>query len=152
MVVHRISLYSSHSPGRYSDYPYIHHSLPKSTQTIPVLITVSLVVVRLSLYSLQSLWVVLSLSLSTLHSVWWYSEYPFTNHSLYVGTQNILLLIIVSVVVHRKSLYSTQSPGWYSDYPYNHHSLPKCTQTIPVLITVSLVVPRLSFYTSKFPS
>ena len=79
----------------------------------------------------------------------WYSDYPFTHHSLPGGTQTILILITVylvaltipilitvSLVVLRLSLYSPQSPWWYSDYLYTHHSLPCGTQTIALLITV----------------
>ena len=130
-------------------------------------------VLRLALYS-SSLCVVLSLSLFTSHSVvgtqsilvliaafWWYSDYPFTHHSVPGGTQTIPIfitvylvaqtipiLITVSLVVLRLSLYSSKSPWWYSDYLYTHHSLPSGTQTISILITVSLVVLRLSLYTS----
>ena len=186
----RQSLYSSQSPSWYSDYPFTHHSLPGGTQTIPLLITVYLVaqtshilitvspmVLRLSLYSSQSLWWYSDNPythhslfggpqsiLSTSHSVWWYSEYPYTHHSLSGRTQNIPILIRVSLVVLRVSLYSPQSPWWYSDYPYTHQSLPKSTQTIPVLITVylvaqtiplliivSLVALRLSIHTSQSP-
>ena len=109
LVVLRLSIYSRQSPWWYSDYLYTHHSLPSGTQTIALLITVSLVVLRLSLYSSQSL-VVFSLSLSISHSVWWYSEYPYTHHSLSGGTQNIPILITVSLVVLRLYLYSSQSP------------------------------------------
>ena len=134
-VVLKLSLYSSQSPWWYSDYPYEHHSLPGGTQTTPTLITVSLrdsdypcthnnspggsqtiplhitvflVVLRLALYS-SSLFVVLSLSLSTSHSIWWYSKYPCTHRSLPGGTQTIPLLITVCLVALRLSLYSSQS-------------------------------------------
>ena len=123
-------------------------SLPKGTQSIPLLITCSLVELRLSLYSSKS--------------PSWYSDYPFTHHSLPGGTQTIPVvitvylvaqtipvLITVSLVLLRLSLYSSQSPWWYSDYPYTHHSLPSGTQTIALLITVSLVVLRLSLYSSQ---
>ena len=146
-------------------------------QTIPILITVSLVVPRLSLYSSQS--------------AWWYLDYPYTNHSLTGGTQTIPILITVSLVdtqtilvfitaalvVLGLSLYSSQSLWWSSVYPYPHHFLFDGTlsipiqslitvyilaktipmlitvylvaQTIHILITVSLVVPRLSLYSSQ---
>ena len=52
----RQSLYSSQSPSWYQDYPFTHHSLPGGTRTIPILIIVSLVVLRLSLYPSQSPW------------------------------------------------------------------------------------------------
>ena len=161
----RISLKSPQSPWWYSEYPYTHHSFPGGTQTIPILITVSLVVLRLSLYSSQSLW--------------WPSDYPythhnlpgvsdnlFTHHSLPGGTQTIPILITVSIVVLRLSLYSSQSLWWYSDYPFTHHSESSCwysvcpyphhilfggTQTKPIRITVSLVVFRLSLYSSQSP-
>ena len=179
MVVIRLFLYISQSPWWYSDYPYTHHSLSCSTQTIPILITVSIVVLRLSLYSSKSLW--------------WYSDYPYTHHSesscwssvyLYPhhiqfgGTQTNHIRIIVSLVVlrifpyspqstwwlrqslypsqspfvvHKLSLYSSQSAWGYLDYPYTHHSLTGGTQTIPILITVSLVILRLFLYLSQPP-
>ena len=173
-MVPRLSLYSSQSAWWYWDYPYTHHSLPGGTQSIHLLITISLVDVRLSLYSSQfPSWyldypfthqvclVVLKLSLYTSQSSWWYSEYPYTPHSLsgspqthilttiYLVSQTISMLITVSLVVLRLSLYSSQSPLWYSDYPYTHHSLSGGTQTIPILITDSLGVLRLSLYSSK---
>ena len=92
-------------------------------------------VLRLAQYS-SSLFVVLSLSLSTSHSVWWYSEYPCTHRSPPGGTQTITLLITVCLVALRlslyssqstwwlrQSLYSSQSLWWYSDYLNTHHSL-----------------------------
>ena len=117
--------------------------------TIPILITVSLVG--------------LSLSLSTLQSLWWYSDYPFTQHSLSGGTQTVPLLITVYLEVLKLSLCTSQSSCWYSEYPYTHHSLlgsnpdytythqrlPRGTQTISILTTVFLVVPRLSLYSSQ---
>ena len=132
-MVLRLSLYTSQSPG--------------GTQTIPIHITVSLEVLRLSLYSTKSLL--------------WYSDYSYAHHSLPGGTQTITMHITVSLGVLRLSLYSpplwwhwyirpshysSQSPRWYSDYPYEHHSLPGGTQTTPTLITVSLRVLRLSLY------
>ena len=42
-------LYASQSLWWYSEYPYTHHSLPGGTQTNPILITVFLRVLRLSL-------------------------------------------------------------------------------------------------------
>ena len=163
-MVLRPSLYSSQFPWRYSDYPYTHCSLPDGgypfthhnllgwTQTFLILITVSLVICRLSLYPSQS--------------PWWYSDYPYTHHSLPGGTQIIPILITVSLVVVRLSLYTSQSPWWYADYPYTHHSLPGGTQSIPtniavsnvgtqsipLLITISLVELRLSLYSSQSPS
>ena len=138
-MVLRLSLYSSQSAWWHSDYPYTHHSLPGGfdnpythhsfsggTQTIPIFTTVSLVVLRLSLYSSQSLWL--------------YSDYPYL--SLFGGPQSIP--ITVSLVVLRISLYSSQSPWWYSEYPYTHHSLPGGTQTIPILTKVSLLVGHQS--------
>ena len=144
LVELRLSLYSSqtlswysdypntHQSSRwYSDYPYTHHSLPGGTQTIPIHITVALVVLRLSLYSTKYLL--------------WYTDYPYTHHSPFGGTQTITifitvslvalvyqtvpLLITVSPVVLRLSLNSSQSPWWYSDYPNEHQSLPGGTQT-----------------------
>ena len=176
LVVLRLYLYSSQSLWGPSDYPYTHHSKPGGsdhfythhslsggTQTIPLLITDSLVVLRLSLYSSKSLW--------------WSSDYPYphhnlpgvsdnlyTHHSLPGGTQTIPLLITVSIVVLRLSLYSSQSLWWYSDYPYTHHSESSCwsavypyphhvlfggTQTNPIRIIVSLVVLRLSPYSPE---
>ena len=111
LVVLRLSLYSSQSPLWSSVYPITYHSVPGGPQTIPIHITVSFVVLRLSLYASQSLW-------------WWVLRIP---------------------------LYSSQSSWWYSDYPCTHHSLPGGTQTIPILITVSLVVVRLSLYTIQSP-
>ena len=162
-MVLRLSIYSSQSHWWYSDYPYTHHSLPGDTQTILVFITAALVVLGLSLYSSQS--------------VWWSSVYPYPQDFLFGGTQSIPvqslitvylvaqtipILITVSLVVPRLSLYSSQFAWWYSDYPYTHHSLPGGTQTIPIPITVSLVilrqfitaalaVLRLSLYTSQSP-
>ena len=100
-------LYSSQSPWWYSDYPYTHHRLPGGTQTIPLLITVSLVALRLPLYSSQSTWC-LRQSLYSSQSPWWYSDYPYAHHSLLCGTQTIPILITVSLVVLRLSLYSSQ--------------------------------------------
>ena len=137
-MVLRLSLYSSSLPSGtqtiplhitvfwwYSEYPYTHHRLPRGTQTISILITVFLVVLILSLYSSQSLdgtqttpilntvsVVVLRLSLYTSQSPLWYSDYPFTHHSLSGCTQTIPILITIHLVA----------------------------QTIPILITVSLVV------------
>ena len=98
---------SSQSPWWYSDYPYTHHRLPGGTQTIPLLIKVSLLALRLSLYSSQSTWC-LRQSLYPSLSPWWYSDYPFTHHSLHCGTQTIPMLITVSLVVLRLSLNSPQ--------------------------------------------
>ena len=181
-MVIRLSRYSSQSLWWPSDYPYTHHnlpdvsdnlythhSLPGDTQTITILIRVSQVVLRLSIYSSQS--------------PLWYSDYPYTHHSesscgslvypyphhiLFGGTQTKPIRIIVSLVVlgispyspqstvylvaqtiakhitvslmvPRLSLFSSQSARWYSDYPYTHHSLTGGTQTIPLLITVCLM-------------
>ena len=142
----RVSICSSQSPWWNSEYTYTHHRLPRGTETISILITVSLVVLRLSLYSSQS--------------AKWYPDFPYIQHSLHGCPQTIPLDITVSFVVLRLSLYSSQSlwwhwyirpslqspqsSWWYSDYPHEHHSLPGGTQTIPTLITVSLVVLRLS--------
>ena len=117
-------------------------------RTIPILITVSLVVLRLSL----------DIPLSP----WWLLDYPFTHHSLPGGAQTIHILITVSLVVLRLSLYSSQSPWWlrlslYSSQSplfstdYTFHSLPVGTRPIPILIIVSLVVLELSLYSSKSP-
>ena len=138
LVVLRLYLYSSQSLWWPSYYPYTdhsipggsghfytHHSLPGGTQTIPMLITDSLVVLRLSLYSSQSLW--------------WPQTIPILI-TIYLVSQTISLLITVSLVVLRLSLYSSQSPLWYSDFPYTHHSLSGGTQTIPILTTLSLLV------------
>ena len=108
LVVLRLSLYTSQSPW--------------CPQTIHTLITVSLVVLRLFLFSSQSLW--------------WYSEYPYTHHSLPSGTQIITILITDILVI--LSLYI-------------HHSLPGGPQTIPIHITVSLDVLRLSLFSSQSP-
>ena len=173
LVVLRLYLYSSHSLLWPSDYPYTHHSitggsyhfythhsLPGGTQTILIFITDSLVVLRLSLYSSQSLW--------------WPSDYPYTHlnlpgvsdnlythHCLPSGTQTIPILITVSTVVLRLSLYSSQSLWWYSYYPYTHHSEYSCwssvypylhhilfdgSQTKPLRIIVSLVDLGISPY------
>ena len=188
-MVLRLSLSSSQSLWWHSDYPYTHHSLPIGsdnpythhnfpgcTQTIPLLITVSLVALRLSLYSSQYTWWLRPFLYSS-QSLWWYSDYPYThhnllgvsnnlytNHSLPGGTQTIPLLITVSIVVLRLSLYSSQSLWWYSDYPYTHHSESSCwsavypyphhflfggTQTNLLRIIVSLVVLRLSPYSPQ---
>ena len=144
LVVLGLFLYSSQSLWWSSFYPCPHHFLFGGTQsipiqilntvnilaqtipilitvylvaqTIPILITVSLVVPRLSLYSSQS--------------AWWYSDYPYTHHSLPVDTQTIPVL--------------PQPFLRYSGYPYTHHSLPGGTQNIPINITFSLMVLRLS--------
>ena len=102
---------SHHSLHISSDNPYIHHSLPGASdnpykhhsrfggpQSIPINIKFCLVVLRLSLYSLQS--------------PWWYLEYPYAHHSLPGGTQTIHILITVSLRLLRLSLYSSQSPWW----------------------------------------
>ena len=111
---------------------------------------VSLVVLRLSLYSHQSLWC--------------RSDCPYTHHrlpgciqiiplhiSLPGGTQNIPILVTISLVELRLSLYASQTPLWNLEYPYTHHSLPGGTQTISILITVSLVLLTLSQYPSQSP-
>ena len=95
----RQSLYSSQSPWWYSYYPYTHHNLPGDTQTISTLITVSLVVLRLSLYFFTVSLVVLRLSLYSSQSLWWSSVYPYPHHILFGGTQSILIRITVSLVV-----------------------------------------------------
>ena len=99
-------------------------------QTIPILITVSLAVPRLSLFSSQS--------------AWWYSDYQYTHHSLTGGTQTIPILISLPVDTHTilvfitaalvvlgLSLYSSQSLWWSS---------------IPNHITFCFVVLRVSLY------
>ena len=116
-----------------------------------MLITVSLVVLRLFLYTSQS--------------AWWYSDYPLTHHSLPGGIQTIPILFRVSLVLLRLSkyssvslvvlrlyLYSSQSARLYSNYPYTHHSHPGGTQTILIHITASLGVLGLSLYTTLFHS
>ena len=100
--------YTHHkSPSWYPDYYFTRHSLPGGTRTIPILITVSLVVLIVSLYSSQSPWLM--------------SDYPYTHHSFPRCTQTIPLLIksalwysnyiliTFSLVVPRLSLYSSQS-------------------------------------------
>ena len=158
-MVLRLSLYSSQSLWWHSDLPYTHHSLPIGsdnpythhsfpgcTQTIPLLITASLVALRLYLYSSQYFWW-LRPFLYSYQSLWWYSDYPYTHHRLPDGTQTIPLLITVSLVALRLSLYLPQS-NWCLRNLYTHHSLPSGTQTIPLLITVSIVVLKLSLYSS----
>ena len=160
LVVLRVSLYSSQSPWWNSDYTYAHHRLPRGTQTISILITVSLVVLRLFLYSSKP--------------PWWYLGYSYTHHSLFGGHQSTpnhitFCFVVLRVSLYRvssqstywlrqilyssqstwslrQSLYSSQAPSWYPDYPFTHHSLPGGTRTIPILITVSLVVLRVSLY------
>ena len=122
LVVLRLSLYSLQSPWLYLDYPYTHHKLRGGSQTIPIRIIVSLVVLRLSLYSSQSLWWHSEYPY-TQHSLPIGSDYPYTHHSLPGGTQRISIRIIVSLVVLRIPLYSSQSPWWYSENLYTHHSL-----------------------------
>ena len=161
-MVLRLSLYSLQFFWWYSDYPYTHHSdsscwssvypyphhiLFGGTQTKPIRIIVSLVVLGISPYSPQSTWW-LRQSLYSSQSPSWYPDYPFTHHSL---PQRISIHFTVSLGVLRIPLCSSLFPWWYSDYPYTHHSLPNDTQTIPLLITVSQVVVRLSFYTSQSP-
>ena len=138
-VVLSLYLSTSHSIWWYSEYPCTHRSLPGGTQTIPLLITVCLVALRLSLYSSQSTWW-LRQSLYSSQSPWWYSDYPYTHHSLPGGTQTISTLITVSLVVLRLSLYSSKSLWWYSDYPYTHHSLFGGPQPILIHIQFWLVV------------
>ena len=120
-------------------------SLPGGSQTFPILITVSLMVLRLSLYISQSPWWY-SYYTYTHQSAWWYSDYPFTHHSLPGGSQTILLHFSVYLVVLRLSLYSSQSPWLYLDCPYTHHSLSCGEQTIPLLFRLSLKVLGLSHY------
>ena len=111
---------------------------------------------RLSLYSSQYTWWLRPFLYSS-QSPWWYSDYLFTHHSLssdpqtipnlitiYQVSQTISILITVSLVLLRLSLYSSQSPLWYSNYPYTHHSLSGGTQTIPILTTVILLVGHQS--------
>ena len=173
----RLPIYSSQSPWWSSAYPYTDHSLLGGPQTIPLHMKVHLVVPRLSLCTSVSL-VPLRLSLYSSQTPWWYSDYrythrslpggnqtipllltvclwntdyPYTHHSLPGGTQTIPIHITVSLVVLRVSIYSSQSPWWKSDYPGTHHRLPPCTQTIPVLIRVSPVVLRIILYSSQSP-
>ena len=115
-VVPILSLSTSHSVWWYLEYPCTHHSLPGGTQTIPLLITVCLVALRLSLYSSQSTWW-LRQSLYLSQSPWWYSDYPYTHHSLPSDTQTILVIITDALVVPGLSLYSSQSLWWSSVYP-----------------------------------
>ena len=89
---------------------------------------------------------VVKLSLDSSQSPWWYSDYPFTHHSLPDGTQTTPILNTVSVVVLRLSRYTSQSPLWYSDYPLTHHSLSGGTQTIPILITIYLMSQTTSIF------
>ena len=107
----RQSLYSSQSPWWYLGYPYTHHSLFGGPQCIPNHITLCFVVLRVSLYrvSTQSTYW-LRQSLYSSQSPSWYSDYPFTHHSLPGGTRTIPILITVSLVVLRLSLYPSQSP------------------------------------------
>ena len=127
----------------FSDFPYTQHSLPGGTQTIPIVFTGSLVVLRLSLYSSQSpggtkiilflitvSLVVQHLSLYSSQSPSCGSDYPYTHRSLPCVTLKDSIQITVSLVIVIIPLYSSQPPWWYSDYPYTHHSLPKGTQTI----------------------
>ena len=144
-MVPRLSLISSQSAWWNSDYPYTHHSLTGGTQTIPILITLSLVILRLFLYSSQP--------------PWWYLGFSFTYHSLFGGPQSIPNHITFCFVVLRvslcrvtsqstywlrqslyssqstwllrQSLNSSQSPSWYPDYPFTHHSLLGGTWTTP---------------------
>ena len=152
----RQSLYSSQFPWLYSDYTFTHHSLSGGPQTIPILITVYLVAQTISILITVSL-VALRLSLYSSQTPWWYSDYPFTHLSfsggahtipiltkIFLVSQTISILITVSLVVLRLSLYSSQSPLWYSDYPYTHHSLSGGTHSIPILTTVSLLVGQQS--------
>ena len=98
----RLSLYTLQSPFWDSDYPYTqpslpggldypytHQSLPGGTQTIPLLSTVTLVVLTLSLFSSQS--------------PWWYSDYPYNHHSRPGVTHTIQIHTTVLI------LYSSQS-------------------------------------------
>ena len=145
---HSTSLYSSQSPWWHSDYTYTHHILPGGPQTIPLLITVCLMVLRPSLYSSQSLW--RHSTPFTQHILpLWYSDYLNTHHSLPGGTQSIPIRITISKVVLTLSLYSSQSPWWYSDYPYTHHSLFGGPQSIYIHTTFCLMVLRVSLYASK---
>ena len=118
----RQSLYSSQSPWLYSDYNFTHHSLSGGPQTIPILIKVYLVAQTISILITFSL-VVLRLSLYSSQTPWWYSDYSFTHHSLsggpqtipilitiYLVSQTISILITVSLVVLGLSLYPSQSP------------------------------------------
>ena len=183
--------HTNHSLPIGSDNPYTHHSLPGGTQTIhllisysggpqtiPILITVFMVAQAISILITVSL-VVLRLSLYSSQTPWWHTNYPFTDHSLsggpktntilitvYLVAQTISILITVSLMVLRLSLYSSQSLWWYSEYPYTHHSQSSCwssaytyshhimfggTQTNLIRITVSLVVLRISLYSLQSP-
>ena len=88
-------------------------------------------------------------SRKSLDNSMWYSDYPFTHHSLPSGTQTINIHITVSLVVLRLPHCTSASPCWYPDYPYTHHSLPGVTQTISILNKVCFVILRLSLYTSQ---
>ena len=142
-MVLRQSLYLPQSSWWSSDYSYTQHSLLGGTQTNPLLITVSLLALRLSLYSSQSTYW-LRQSLYSSQSPWLYSDYTLPHHSLsggpqtipilitvYLVAQTISILITVSLEVLRLSLYSSQTPWWYSDYPFTHHNLSGGPQTIP---------------------
>ena len=81
----------------------------------------------------------LSLSVYSSQSAWWYADFPYTHCSLRGGPQTIPIHITVSLVALRLSLYTPQSPWFCTTYPYIHHSLPGGTQIIPIIITNSLV-------------
>ena len=121
LVVLRLSLYLSQTPWWYSDYPFTHHLLSGGPQTIPILITIYLVSQTISILITVSL-VVLRLSLYSSQSPLWYSDYPYTHHSLSGGTQTIPILTTVSLLVGH--------------------------QSIPIHITFCLVVLRLTLYAS----
>ena len=105
LVVPRVFLYSSQSPWWYSNYLFTHHSQPGGTQTIPILITVYLMAQTIPLLIRVSL-VVLRLSLYSSQSLRWYSDYPFTHHSLFGDPQFIPIHITFCLVILRLSLYS----------------------------------------------
>ena len=106
-----------------SDNPYTHHSLPGGTQTINMLITVSLVVLRLSLYSSVSL-VILILFLYSSQPPWWYLGYPYTHRSLFGGPQSIPNHVTFCFVVLRVFLYrvTSQSTYWLRQSLYSSQS------------------------------
>ena len=124
LVILKLFLYSSQPPWWYMGYSFTHHSLFGDPQSIPYHITFCFVVLRVplyrvssqstywlrqSLFSSQSTWW-LRQSLYSSQSPSWYPDYPFTHHSLSGGTRTIPILITVSLVVLRLSLYPSQSP------------------------------------------
>ena len=142
LVALRLFLYSSQFPWLYTDYLYTHHSLPGGTHSIPLLITISLGETQTTPILITVPLVVLRPSICSSQSALWYSDYPYTHHSLPGGSLPYPFIHHSLPCLLGPSLYTSQSTWWYSNYPYKYHGLPYGIQTIPLDITASLIAHR----------